>query len=108
MVRIKVFKYIFAVWFSILLLIGNTPMDFIHLFADHEDTVHKEHTGLVIEKKHHHCAFVSLTLTSFVNDYYIPSILFTTPGYFVKHTSITICFVQRNVVHSSLRGPPVA
>lgn len=93
-----------------LLLLGNTPMDFIHLFADHVDTEHKavERKGPVFEKKHHHCAFLSLSLESFVNDYSIPVILFTPPVYFTVRTALPEQSVQRCIVAVSLRGPPAA
>jgi hypothetical protein len=106
-VKRKITKYLFAIWFSILLLLGNTPMDFIHLFADHKDTIHHEHKGLVIENKHHHCACLSLTLTSFVNDYSIPVIHFISSEYFTKYTAISGGYIQRCIVAVSLRGPPV-
>jgi hypothetical protein len=107
-VKRNIIKYILAIWFSILLLLGNTPMDFIHLFAHHKDTVHHFHKGLAIEKKHHHCAFLSLTLTSFINDHQEPVALFTSPEYFIRHAAISSNYIQRSIVAVSLRGPPAA
>jgi hypothetical protein len=106
----RVAKYGLAVWFAVLLLIGNTPMDFIHLFADHVDTEHTgiEHKGPVFEKKHHHCAFLSLSLESFVNDYSVPVISFTPLVYFTVRTALYEHSVQRCIVAVSLRGPPAA
>lgn len=95
-------------WFSMLLLVGNTPMDFIHQFANHHDTVHKDHKGLVIENKHHHCAYLSLTLASFINNYSISAIPFVRLQHQAKYTSIALHCVQRAVISASLRGPPAA
>jgi len=106
-VKPKITKYIVAIWFSILLLIGNTPMDFIHLFADHKDSVHGDHTGPVIEQQHHHCAYLSLTLTSFVNDYSVPVILFASSVYFIHYHAIPQGYIQRSIIAASLRGPPI-
>ena len=83
-------------------------MDFIHLFADHKDTIHHEHKGLVIENKHHHCAFLSLTLTSFINDYTIPFVPFRSIVHGAKYTFAGVNYVQRCIVAVSLRGPPAA
>jgi hypothetical protein len=105
-VKISLAKYIIVAWFSFLLLLGNTPMDFIHLFADHKDTIHHEHKGLVIENKHHHCAFLSLTLTSFINDYTIPFVAFRSIVHRAKYTFAGVNYVQRCIVAVSLRGPP--
>lgn len=106
--KISFAKYILAVWFSSLLLLGNTPMEFAHLFANHKDTIHREHKGLVIEKKHHHCAFLSLTLTSFINDYQVPYAFILNPEYLVRHVAACKNYIQRCIVAVSLRGPPVA
>ena len=104
----KATKYLLVIWFAILLLIGNTPMDFIHQFADHKDTVHHNHKGLVIENKHHHCAFLSLTLTSFVNDYQVPVVVFSAGEFITRRAAISANYVQRAIVAASLRGPPQA
>ena len=91
-----------------LLLLGNTPMEFVHLFADHKDTEHHEHKGLVIEKKHHHCAYLSLTLTSFINDYQVHYYYYKVAPHPVAHTTICINYMQRSIIAVSLRGPPIA
>ena len=107
-VKNNITRYILVIWFSLLLLLGNTPMEFIHLFAGHKDTVHHMHKGLVIENKHHHCAFLSLTLTSFINDYQVPYIFFIPAQYFPEHAAIATCYIQRTIVAAALRGPPLA
>jgi hypothetical protein len=104
----RITKYVLVIWFSALLMLGNTPMDFIHSFADHKDTVHKEHHGLVIEKKHHHCAFLSLTIAAFINDYHLPVVTFTTEEFFIRHQALIAHFLQDRIVEVSLRGPPAA
>lgn len=103
----KIIKYVAVVWLSFLLLLGNTPMEFIHLFADHDDTVHSHHSGLVIEKKHHHCAYLSLTLTSFINDYHYPVIFYPVVSHTASYAAITVGFVQRSIIDATLRGPPM-
>lgn len=106
--RQQAIRFVLAVWFSMLLLLGNTPMEFIHLFAGHRDTVHHRHQGLVIENKHHHCAFLSLTLTSFINDYQLPFV----PRPVVRHTVSPCCYrclsMQQAILHVNQRGPPVS
>lgn len=104
----RIAKYLLVIWFTALLLLGNTPMDFIHSFADHKDTVHKEHKGLTIEKKHHHCAFLSLTIATFINDYHLPVITFAPETFFIRHQAIFAHFVQDRIIEVSLRGPPAA
>jgi hypothetical protein len=82
-------------------------MDFVHLFANHEDTVHHEHKGLTIEKKHHHCAYLSLTLTSFINDFQTPCAFYTSCVFNVKHITAGVNYVQLLILAASLRGPPM-
>ena len=81
-------------------------MEFIHLFTDHKDTVHVTHKGLVIENKHHHCAFLSLTLTSFINDFDLPFIRLTSVQHFIRYADITSDFALERIESVSLRGPP--
>jgi hypothetical protein len=103
-----ILHYFLAVWFSFLLLLGNTPMEFVHSFAGHKDTVHHEHKGLSFENKHHHCAFLSLTLTCFINDFSVPYVTLRLPVMAGQHTSFGPRFVQRAIIAASLRGPPAA
>jgi hypothetical protein len=93
----------------LLLLFGTTAKEFIHMFADHHDTVHVHHEGgeLSFESEHHHCDFLSYSLPAFDNDISFPFIAFfeqaTCSGYIMGDVQ----FVQRAIVHTSLRGPPV-
>jgi hypothetical protein len=97
-----------SVWMSILLLFGTTPKEFIHLFADHTDTVEQYHTGkqLAIEKQHHHCQFLGFSFAPFVKDHQSAFLRFSTFSYFIKHEALSVHFVQRAIVSLSLRGPP--
>lgn len=101
-----VIKYAAISWLSFLLLMGNTPMEFIHLFADHNDTVHEVHKGLVIEKKHKHCAFLSLTIDAFINDYRLPVITTIFPEYFATSIRFSARYLFRAIYNNYLRGPP--
>lgn len=84
-------------------------MDFVHLFADHHDTVHCYHEGeLVIEPQHHHCDFLSFTLPAFLNDHSSVSIFFT-PQRFARQKADAVIHLASRTVHASLlRGPPVS
>jgi hypothetical protein len=105
-VKKSVAKYILVVWCSLLIMLGNTPMEFVHLFADHKDTVHHEGKGLCIENKHHHCAYLSLTITPFINDYQMLYVRFLPPSYLVMPEAVGVNYVQRCIIATSLRGPP--
>ena len=83
-------------------------MEFVHLFANHKDTVHHEEKGLCFEKKHHHCAFLSLTLTSFINDYSIDFARFETYEFVTRHYPVNDVYTGHYTVSTSLRGPPAA
>lgn len=103
----KVAKILFSAWLAMLLLFGNTPMEFIHSFTGHVDTVDTPHKGLAIENKHHHCAFLAFEVTAFNNDYDFPVLHFIKPFSFTqKHTEIAVSYIQRIIVNNSLRGPP--
>ncbi len=107
-VRNIIIKYAAISWLSFLLLMGNTPMEFIHQFADHSDTVHEVHKGLVIEKKHKHCAFLSLTIDAFINDYRLPVITILFSGYFTTRIRFSEHYLFRAIYYNYLRGPPVS
>lgn len=54
-----------------VLLFGNTPREFIHLFTVHEDTVHvrtspQGKNELSFDSVHHHCSFLDDALAPFV------------------------------------------
>lgn len=57
----------FAVWMALLLLFGTTTKDWLHEFANHVDTAdcHRPVQGLILEKEHHHCSFLTDMLLPF-------------------------------------------
>lgn len=98
---------VLSAWLAILLLFGTTPKDFIHVFADHKDTVHTQHQGFVLEKQHHHCTFLSFSLTVFDNDQQLPFVARLFTEHHGNYIITTERSVNRSVVYTALRGPPV-
>lgn len=96
---------------AVLLVFGSTPKEYIHLFADHEDTTHcnNDHReGLSFESQHHHCTFLSFTLPPFVHDAVSYQIRFA-PVYTERHYAEAVSsLAARNVPAPYLRGPPAA
>ncbi|PZF74419.1 hypothetical protein DN068_02235 [Taibaiella soli] len=83
-------------------------MEFVHSFAHHQDTVdHKHPHGLAFENKHHHCDFLSFQLMPFDGAIHIPRISFIAPVFITQQDAVQVHFVQRKIVRTSLRGPPV-
>jgi hypothetical protein len=97
-----------VVFFAALLLLVNTPMDFIHLFTGHKDGVHQKHNGLVIEQHHHHCGFLQLTVTPFANDTHFPVLQFAASEYGEQHFRLCDHIISSGLFHHQLRGPPAA
>ena len=99
-----------SLWLAIILLFGNTPKEFIHLFANHTDTVHSrfEKNGLVIEPEHHHCTFLSYALPLFLNDNHAIVFCESKFVYPQYHQSYIVSVHVRTPHILSLRGPPVA
>ena len=97
-----------------LLIFGSTAKEFVHLFAQHEDTIH--HNDHVcppgeahFEKEHHHCSFLHFVLEPFANDAFVPKIQIKSSNYFaVKHFNFTAKFIPFNLLEISLRGPPLS
>jgi hypothetical protein len=92
----------------LLLLFGTTAKEFIHMFSGHEDTVHREHAPgeISFESEHHHCEFLSYSLPAFDNDISLPSIIYAGQTMEAEYQSAAVRFVQREVIQTSLRGPP--
>jgi hypothetical protein len=92
-----------------MLLFGVTPKEAIHTFTAHQDTIHRHDVaGPCLEKAHHHCQFLGFTLDAFSEGISLPRI---TPlvNEFVQPTdALSIVTVQRQIIATSLRGPPVA
>ena len=94
--------------YAFLLLVMNTPMDFIHLFSGHKDGIHEKHTGLEITTKHHHCSFLSLSVPPFSNNTQFPVVRFYVPEFLITHAALLVPYHQCTLFSYSLRGPPVA
>lgn len=92
----------------LVLLFGTTAKEFIHMFADHEDTVHHAHAPgeYSFEGEHHHCDFLSYSLPAFDNDISFPYVAVVEQSYYREYTETEVRFVQRDIVQTSLRGPP--
>lgn len=94
---------------ALLLVFGGVSKEYLHLFADHEDTVDCNHDreGLHFENEHHHCDFLSFTLPPYVHDaavYVLPQ----PKEDFLLNTNTTVAhLIPRNLPVSRLRGPPV-
>ncbi|RYZ50088.1 MAG: hypothetical protein EOP49_14785 [Sphingobacteriales bacterium] len=93
---------------SLLLLFGSTAKEFIHLFADHHDTVHTECSQgeLSFESEHHHCDFLSFSLPAFHQDHQFPFIERTYVDFPEAESSPVLLSGGRTVYHTALRGPP--
>ena len=106
----RILNIFLSVWMAVLLVFGGAPKEFIHLFADHEDTHCTAHhvDGLVIEPEHHHCDFLQFSLASFINDVYIP-VFRKAPVEHIIHNEPFSCqlFARAEPVHF-LRGPPAS
>lgn len=99
----------FSVWLAMLLLLGTTPKEFIHLFVSHKDTVHKEcySSGFSYEKPHHHCSFLNFNLMPFAEGFHVPYISFSNTSHYTSHTILPISYcIQTCFIVLSLRGPP--
>lgn len=94
---------------TLLLVFGGVSKEYLHLFADHVDTEHCRHDtteGLHIEPEHHHCDFLTFTLTPFVHDAFVYHIK-APIVYPLIHASETVTHLTpRDVPSSPLRGPP--
>ncbi|WP_276133990.1 hypothetical protein [Polluticoccus soli] len=98
-----------SIWLAILLVFGGTPKEFVHLFANHKDTVHCNQLrtdGLVIEDQHHHCSFLSFTLAPFVNDVQVFYFSGDKEAFPKQVAAAVQHLTSREVITSLLRGPP--
>jgi hypothetical protein len=92
-----------------MLLFGVTPKEALHAFAAHKDTIHRHDvSGLSIEKVHHHCQFLGFILDAFSDDIAIPYLTLSTNEFVRASNAAEVTTVQRQIVATSLRGPPVA
>ncbi len=49
-----------AIWLLGVFMINITPREFVHLFADHEDTHDTVVKGLAFSAEHKHCSFLNI------------------------------------------------
>jgi hypothetical protein len=103
----RVAHIVLSAWLAVLLIFGTTAKEYIHLFAHHEDTVHTHHEGLSFENEHHHCTFLSFTLSPFISEIPILHIAYQNLEF-----KDQVCFVHERIAFKpvsvrSLRGPPV-
>ncbi|MEZ5015883.1 MAG: hypothetical protein R2800_02450 [Flavipsychrobacter sp.] len=98
-----------AVLLSIVLLFGTTPKEYIHLFADHVDTEHRHHEGHypVFETEHHHCSFLSFTLSPFQHANNEVTFKTYKPQFIIHQSVAVIHLIPCSVPSSPSRGPPV-
>ncbi|PSL50010.1 hypothetical protein CLV51_1011353 [Chitinophaga niastensis] len=93
----------------VVLIFSTTPHDFVHLFANHKDTVdvQRPDSPLVISEKHTHCDFLNISLAPFLATF---SPLLQMQVIVFEARIITIPDSFHNVIalHPSLRAPPVA
>lgn len=105
----RIIHIVLSASLAVLLVFGTTAKEFLHLFTDHTDTVHVHcaHDGLVIDTEHHHCSFLTYSLSSFINDFYISSIPYVATEYVQYYHERTEQAVVFSSLTSFLRGPPV-
>lgn len=108
----KSFHIVLVACLSVLLVFGSTAKEFVHLFAQHEDTTHRhEHVcppgEAHFEQEHHHCSFLHFVLEPFANDAFVPRIIcFTNDFQTAKNSLAQAKFIPRSVDQICLRGPP--
>ena len=104
----RIIHIVLSASLAVLLVFGTTAKEFLHLFADHTDTVHvhHHHDGLVIEKEHHHCSFLTYSLSSFINDFYVTPIPYVAHEYVQYYHEAAEQPVVFSSLTSFLRGPP--
>ena len=99
-----------SVFMAFILLLGGTAKEYIHLFADHEDTIHIHedgYDGTSFDNEHHHCDFLSFTLPPFLNNassFDLPAVKCYTEA--VQKEDVQH-LIPRSVPVSRLRGPPI-
>jgi hypothetical protein len=91
---------------AVLLVFGTTAKEYIHLFTHHQDTVHTHHDGLSFENEHHHCTFLSFTLSPFVSDVLTFNVSFHAVEFSEQQGTEQEHVAFKTVSVRSLRGPP--
>jgi hypothetical protein len=105
----RIFHTVLSLSLSLLLLFGGTAKEFIHLFTEHQDTVHHhiEGDGLVIESQHHHCSFLSDSLPAFLNHSSELPVYYNKREHGIRHFILYKVFFSEQSILPSFRGPPV-
>ncbi len=93
---------------ALLLAFGGVSKEYLHLFADHEDTESCNHhrEGIYFENEHHHCDFLSYTLPYYVNDAAVYNLQVYTQYFPDYHKTHVAHLIPRDVPAARLRGPP--
>lgn len=99
---------VLSVLLGVLLVLSTTPKEYIHLFADHQDTVHHEHDDDVthFDPEHHHCQFLEFSLPAFISNDVAVYVPYHTPDYPHYYTSLEEHLIEKIVSVRYLRGPP--
>jgi hypothetical protein len=94
------------------LIFGTTVKEYIHLFAQHEDTIHNnDHVcpegETHLEHEHHHCTFLHFVLEPFANDSNLPFInSFQSFVFLFQNDFLKGNLIPRSLDPNSARGPP--
>src|SRR5690606_12962700 len=107
-----VLKPLWAGFLVVIIFAGTVSKEWLHTFANHEDTIethclssHENETYL--DNEHHHCDFLSYTLTSFTPSFF-ETIVCLPQVVFIDHQDKTTQFYFYNRQHHNfLRGPPL-
>lgn len=108
----RIFHIVVVSFLSVLLIFGSSAKESVHLFAQHEDTVHNPHHicpkgEAHFEQEHHHCSFLHFVLEPFANDAFIPRIITClAPDFLRENQTVSSKFIPRSIDQTSLRGPP--
>lgn len=96
---------------AVLLIFGSTAKEYIHLFADHTDTTHdvceKRQKGENVEQEHHHCKFLTYSVTPYINDVQVVDIPTPTSAFYIAYGSAVSSLTHRTVSEPQQRGPPI-
>jgi hypothetical protein len=106
----RVAHIVLSCWLALLLIFGGTAKEFFHLFTSHEDTVHHvcDDGELSFENEHHHCSFLSFSLTDFIkHELHLPR-GFTKAVFPVYNSSLYTLSFKHIAPTTHLRGPPAA
>lgn len=104
----RVFHIICSLWLAMLLLFGSSPMEAVHAFANHRDTIHHhDRHGAVIDQQHHHCSFLGFELMPFDAPPQLPLLRpAPAPEYPVFSARQDARAAQQEIALRESRGPP--